>query len=216
MKRCNKHYTFPFKFYQPGGALVLIGHSRYSVSTCEVIGQSVLRLSSPSSTFSTIPITVDADPPTVTMKLFDCENNFYGIKTTITLEATHMDVKKDVINPKEKVVPFLSRRKLPVLELDDGTHLFNCNAICRLLWEKAGKTTIDIEDEEWCEWESAKLQPAVAVLLLETLLHGKADAGVRTVLNSHLQRLDTYLSKHSKLSRGTQVDVADFRVLPLC
>lgn len=138
------------------------------------------------------------------MKLFDCEHNFYGIKTAIALEATNEVVERIVVNPKDKVVPFLTRHKLPVLELDNGTYLFNSNAICRFLWEKSGKNELDLSDEEWCEWEAVKLQPAVASVLLETLLQGKADIAVKALLKSLLKVADGHLSKHSTLSRRNQ------------
>uniref|UniRef100_A0A224YV86 Methionine--tRNA ligase, cytoplasmic n=1 Tax=Rhipicephalus zambeziensis TaxID=60191 RepID=A0A224YV86_9ACAR len=138
------------------------------------------------------------------MKLHDCNHNFYGIKTAIFVELTGEPVPTVTASIKEKVAPYLSRPKLPVLRLEDGTTLFNANAICRFLWEKSGKNAVLIEDEEWCEWEAVKLQPAVAAALLEHIQHGKVDNDIQVALKALLRHLDCLISQHSTLSKNAQ------------
>ncbi|KAK8786544.1 hypothetical protein V5799_023681 [Amblyomma americanum] len=154
------------------------------------------------------------------MKLYDCGHNFYGIKTAIFVEITGEDLPTVTANSKDKVVPYLSRPKLPVLKLEDGTTLFNANAICRFLWEKSGKNAVLIEDEEWCEWEAVKLQPTIAATLLEHIQHGKVDNSLKTVLKALLKHIDGFISQHSTLTKNSQgVGFADVilwsSILPL-
>lgn len=136
------------------------------------------------------------------MKLLDCDHNFCGIKTKVFVELTGEDVPTVSANLKDKVLPYLSRPKLPVLKLEDGAALFNANAICRFLWEKSGKNVL-VEDEEWCEWEAVKLQPTVAAALLEHIQHGKVgDAQVQ--LKGLLKRVEDCISEHSTLNKSAQ------------
>uniref|UniRef100_A0A6I8N168 Methionyl-tRNA synthetase 1 n=1 Tax=Ornithorhynchus anatinus TaxID=9258 RepID=A0A6I8N168_ORNAN len=45
--------------------------------------------------------------------------------------AGHTGLQVCTVGPDERVVPFLSRPRVPALELDGGGFLFSTNAICR-------------------------------------------------------------------------------------
>lgn len=137
------------------------------------------------------------------MKLYDCDHNYFGLKVSVIQERTKEMIDKVSVSPNDTVAPFLIHKRLPVLELDSGAHLFSSNSICRYIWEKDGNNSVSIKDEEWCEWESITLQATLAPLLLSTVLQGSPErAGIR--LQELLKVLDDHLEEHSNLSGTTK------------
>ncbi|XP_032500315.1 methionine--tRNA ligase, cytoplasmic isoform X3 [Phocoena sinus] len=61
------------------------------------------------------------------------------------------------VGPEECVVPFLTRPKVPVLQLDSGNYLFSTSAICRYFFLLSGWEQDDLTNQ-WLEWEATELQ----------------------------------------------------------
>ncbi|XP_037535350.1 methionine--tRNA ligase, cytoplasmic [Nematolebias whitei] len=142
------------------------------------------------------------------MKLFVSEGNPHCLKVLAALEVTGAQCEVLYVNHEEKVVPFLSRPSLPALLLPSGQHLFSSNAICRYFFEANGQECNNLCNQ-WLEWETTVLQPALLQTLHMAVLQGKGSE-VSSVLQSPLNFLDQSLSKGNMLYfTGEAVSVAD-------
>uniref|UniRef100_A0A2K6FDQ5 Methionyl-tRNA synthetase 1 n=1 Tax=Propithecus coquereli TaxID=379532 RepID=A0A2K6FDQ5_PROCO len=61
------------------------------------------------------------------------------------------------VDPEECMVPFLTRPKVPVLQLDSGNYLFSASSICRYFFLLSGWEQDDLTNQ-WLEWEATELQ----------------------------------------------------------
>ncbi|KAI5280628.1 methionine--tRNA ligase, cytoplasmic isoform X1 [Manis pentadactyla] len=99
------------------------------------------------------------------------------------------------VGPEECVVPFLTRPKVPVLQLDSGNYLFSTSAICRYFFLLSGWEQDDLTNQ-WLEWEVTELQPALSAALYCLVVQGKKGEDVLGPVRSALTYIDHSLSHH--------------------
>ncbi|XP_036848140.2 methionine--tRNA ligase, cytoplasmic isoform X3 [Manis javanica] len=99
------------------------------------------------------------------------------------------------VGPEECVVPFLTRPKVPVLQLDSGNYLFSTSAICRYFFLLSGWEQDDLTNQ-WLEWEVTELQPALSAALYCLAVQGKKGEDVLGPVRSALTYIDHSLSHH--------------------
>ncbi|XP_030230287.1 methionine--tRNA ligase, cytoplasmic isoform X1 [Gadus morhua] len=127
------------------------------------------------------------------MKLYISEGNPHCLKVVAAVELTLVQCDVQCVNHEERVVPFLSRPALPALLLPSGGHLFSSNAICQYLFETSGRKPNPLINQ-WLEWETTELQPALLQALHMAVLQGKATEASK-ILQGPLSYLDQCLSK---------------------
>lgn len=98
------------------------------------------------------------------------------------------------VGPEECVVPFLSRPKAPVLQLDSGNYLFSTSAICRYFFLLSGWEQDDLTNQ-WLEWEATELQPVLSAALHCLVVQGKKGEEVLGPLRRALAHIDHSLSR---------------------
>ncbi|XP_040852249.1 methionine--tRNA ligase, cytoplasmic-like isoform X2 [Ochotona curzoniae] len=113
------------------------------------------------------------------------------------------------VGPEDCVVPFLTRPKVPVLELDSGNYLFSTSAICRYFFLLSGWEQDDLTNQ-WLEWEATELQPALSAALYYLVVQGKKGEDVLGPVRRALTHLDQSLSRqNSPFLAGETESVAD-------
>ncbi|ELK35085.1 PREDICTED: methionine--tRNA ligase, cytoplasmic isoform X1 [Myotis davidii] len=113
------------------------------------------------------------------------------------------------VGPEECVVPFLTRPKIPVLQLDSGNYLFSTNAICRYFFLLSGSEQDDLTNQ-WLEWEATELQPALSAALYYLVVQGKKGEDVLGPIRRALTHIDHSLSRRScPFLAGETESVAD-------
>ncbi|KAF3826088.1 hypothetical protein GH733_006202, partial [Mirounga leonina] len=100
------------------------------------------------------------------------------------------------VGPEECVVPFLTRPKVPVLQLDSGNYLFSTSAICRYFFLLSGWEQDDLSNQ-WLEWEATELQPALSAALYYLVVQGKKGEDVLGPVRRALTHIDQSLSRRS-------------------
>lgn len=100
------------------------------------------------------------------------------------------------VGPEECVVPFLTRPKVPVLQLDSGNYLFSTSAICRYFFLLSGWEQDDLTNQ-WLEWEATELQPALSAALYSLVVQGKKGEDVLGPLRRALTHIDQSLSRQN-------------------
>ncbi|XP_074125978.1 methionine--tRNA ligase, cytoplasmic isoform X2 [Sminthopsis crassicaudata] len=100
------------------------------------------------------------------------------------------------VGPEERVVPYLTRPKLPVLKLDSDRYLFSTSAICRYFFLLSGWEQDDLTNQ-WLEWETTELQPALSVALYNLVVQGKKGEDVLSPVRRALIHIDHSLSRRS-------------------
>ncbi|TKC46853.1 hypothetical protein EI555_015263, partial [Monodon monoceros] len=100
------------------------------------------------------------------------------------------------VGPEECVVPFLTRPKVPVLQLDSGNYLFSTSAICRYFFLLSGWEQDDLTNQ-WLEWEATELQPALSAALYYLVVQGKKGEDVFSPVRRALTHIDHSLSRRS-------------------
>ncbi|ELV09236.1 Methionyl-tRNA synthetase, cytoplasmic [Tupaia chinensis] len=100
------------------------------------------------------------------------------------------------VGPEECVVPFLTRPKVPVLQLDSGNYLFSTSAICRYLFLLSGWEQDDLTNQ-WLEWEATELQPALSAALYYLVVQGKKGDDVLGPVRRALTHIDHSLSRQN-------------------
>ncbi|XP_070645499.1 methionine--tRNA ligase, cytoplasmic isoform X2 [Bos indicus] len=100
------------------------------------------------------------------------------------------------VGPEECVVPFLTRPKVPVLQLDSGNYLFSTSAICRYFFLLSGWEQDDLTNQ-WLEWEATELQPALSAALYYLVVQGKKGEDVLGPVRRALTHIDHSLSRRS-------------------
>ncbi|EHB13062.1 Methionyl-tRNA synthetase, cytoplasmic [Heterocephalus glaber] len=97
------------------------------------------------------------------------------------------------VGPEECVVPFLTKPKVPVLQLDSGNYLFSTSAICRYFFLLSGWEQDDLTNQ-WLEWEATELQPALSTALYYSVVQGKKGEDVLGPIGRALTHTDHSLS----------------------
>nr|XP_020018748.1 methionine--tRNA ligase, cytoplasmic [Castor canadensis] len=100
------------------------------------------------------------------------------------------------VGPEECVVPFFTRPKIPVLQLDSGNYLFSTSAICRYFFLLSGWEQDDLTNQ-WLEWEATELQPALSIALYYLVVQGKKGEDVLGPLRRALTFIDHSLSRQN-------------------
>ncbi|XP_036025428.1 methionine--tRNA ligase, cytoplasmic isoform X2 [Onychomys torridus] len=100
------------------------------------------------------------------------------------------------VGPEECVVPFLTRPKVPVLQLNSGNYLFSTSAICRYFFLLSGWEQDDLTNQ-WLEWEATELQPVLSAALHCLVVQGKREEDVLGPLRRALAHIDHSLSRQN-------------------
>ncbi|XP_055104988.1 methionine--tRNA ligase, cytoplasmic isoform X3 [Symphalangus syndactylus] len=100
------------------------------------------------------------------------------------------------VGPEDCVVPFLTRPKIPVLQLDSGNYLFSTSAICRYFFLLSGWEQDDLTNQ-WLEWEATELQPALSAALYYLVVQGKKGEDVLGSVRRALTHIDHSLSRQN-------------------
>ncbi|XP_004692670.1 PREDICTED: methionine--tRNA ligase, cytoplasmic isoform X2 [Condylura cristata] len=100
------------------------------------------------------------------------------------------------VGPEECVVPFLTRPKVPALQLDSGNYLFTTSAICRYFFLLSGWEQDDLTNQ-WLEWEATELQPALSAALYYLVVQGKKGEDVLGPVRRALTHINHSLSHRS-------------------
>ncbi|KAF4010432.1 hypothetical protein G4228_001761 [Cervus hanglu yarkandensis] len=111
------------------------------------------------------------------------------------------------VGPEECVVPFLTRPKVPVLQLDSGNYLFSTSAICRYFFLLSGWEQDDLTNQ-WLEWEATELQPALSTALYYLVVQGKKGEDVLGPVRRALVHVDRSLSCRSSLFLAGEEELA--------
>ncbi|KAG8452535.1 hypothetical protein GDO86_004353 [Hymenochirus boettgeri] len=130
------------------------------------------------------------------MSLFVSEGNPHGIKVLAAANIWAENVKTQWLQQHEKIVPFMSQPRLPALQLDNGNYLFLSNAICRYFFMSAGNDLCDLINQ-WLEWESVELQPALSAALYAHVVQGKKKEDTIVAIHELLSYLDHCLAEKS-------------------
>jgi glutathione S-transferase len=114
-------------------------------------------------------------------KLYDCLDSGNGYKPRLLLRLLGVSFERielDIEHGASHTAEFLRKNpdgRIPVLELDDGTHLFESNAILHYLAEGTPYLPADRLTRslvlQWMFWEQYSHEPNIAVLRHWTL-HG--------------------------------------------
>ncbi|XP_004481357.1 methionine--tRNA ligase, cytoplasmic isoform X1 [Dasypus novemcinctus] len=119
------------------------------------------------------------------------------------------EVLISTVGPEECVVPFLTRPKIPVLQLDSGNYLFSTSAICRYFFLLSGWEQDDLTNQ-WLEWEATELQPALSAAFYYLVVQGKKREDVLDPVRRALTHIDHSLSRRScPFLAGETESVAD-------
>ncbi|XP_067686292.1 methionine--tRNA ligase, cytoplasmic-like isoform X2 [Haliotis asinina] len=144
------------------------------------------------------------------MKVYTDVGNFQTVKLLAAAATAGVDVQVVVTN-NEKVVPYLTCNKLPVLEPEPGEFIFSPNAATRYLLSLGSKIIDEAGEKKWAEWESSELLPVVVPLLVSALGQGKQDKALEKTLQPLLMYLEANL-KGKKFLVGSGVSSADIIV----
>ncbi|XP_054519113.1 methionine--tRNA ligase, cytoplasmic isoform X3 [Pan troglodytes] len=106
------------------------------------------------------------------------------------------EVLISTVGPEDCVVPFLTRPKVPVLQLDSGNYLFSTSAICRYFFLLSGWEQDDLTNQ-WLEWEATELQPALSAALYYLVVQGKKGEDVLGSVRRALTHIDHSLSRQN-------------------
>ncbi|ESO85667.1 hypothetical protein LOTGIDRAFT_229481 [Lottia gigantea] len=158
------------------------------------------------------------------MKVITDRGNFQTVKILIAAKAqtagsgSGTDLKVTEVKHGEKVVPYLTESKLPVLEVKPEKFLFSVNSAVRLLLTSTGIESDSKQIDEWLEWESSQLLPYVFPVLVNHIGHNKTDKQSDSLLQPLLTYLNTSVKNKTYLVGDslTSADVCVFgTVYPL-
>ncbi|XP_005098473.2 methionine--tRNA ligase, cytoplasmic [Aplysia californica] len=108
----------------------------------------------------------------------------------------------------DSVVPYLSKQKLPVLEIEDGKFIFSSNSAAKYLFLKGKIPTEEASMDEILSWESEVLLPVIAPFLVFLVGQAKRDSKLIEKVEKALQFVDKKLGA-SKFLTGDTFGVAD-------
>ncbi|XP_060077335.1 methionine--tRNA ligase, cytoplasmic-like [Ylistrum balloti] len=136
------------------------------------------------------------------MKLHTNPGNFNSLKLLAAAELS--GTKLEVVETKhdDKVVPYLSRNSLPVLEVFPSKFLFSVGAATRyLLKQQSLSPEDDSTVDRWLEWDSNQLQPLLVPYLVSTIGQNKADAFLLSQIQTLLKLLNAELKGRQTLTK---------------
>lgn len=135
------------------------------------------------------------------MKLFTNSGNSSTLKVLISANHSKTNLELEVVEIDD--ARFQKPRRLPVLESDDGDHIFSTNSAAHLVFSPENiKQKFDVDS--WLEWEAVKLQPT-----LIKCIGSKYDS---VSLSKLLDKLDKVFSKQPYLVEGDLISVCDISV----
>ncbi|XP_070546331.1 methionine--tRNA ligase, cytoplasmic-like isoform X2 [Ptychodera flava] len=142
------------------------------------------------------------------MKLYCDYGNQHTLKVAIAADLA--GVKLDIVEVShiEHVVPYLTKNRLPVLEVGQDEYIFSANTITRYILSKGSKDVDDIGVEQWLEWEATQLQPCLQPYLAGIVNKTKPDI---MTLSGVLGHLNTSLKGKKNLVQDT-LTAADISV----
>ncbi|XP_067882600.1 methionine--tRNA ligase, cytoplasmic-like, partial [Heterodontus francisci] len=143
------------------------------------------------------------------MKLFMSPAQPANLKVLAAVEVTGLRPELQPVSQPEHVVPFLSRSKLPALQLATGDFIFSTNAICQYLFALSGKEPSDATNQ-WLEWEATQLQPVLFVALHATVVQGrKSEESVGTLRKQLFHLNQALIDRATPCVTSDTVTVAD-------
>ncbi|XP_055861016.1 methionine--tRNA ligase, cytoplasmic-like [Biomphalaria glabrata] len=139
------------------------------------------------------------------MKLYSDKGNFQTLKISIAarLTGTASEILAIEVGHNDIVAPFLSKSKLPVLEVAEGKYLFSANTAAKYLFLKAGQVKKEEAEDEILEWENNELLPLIATYLINIIGQGKKESSVSDSLLKTLHQLESKLTKTKYLLDDT-------------
>ncbi|OWF40602.1 Methionine--tRNA ligase, cytoplasmic [Mizuhopecten yessoensis] len=136
------------------------------------------------------------------MKLHTNPWNFNSLKLLAAAELS--GIKLEVVERKhdDKVVPYLTRNTLPVLEVFPNKFLFSVGAATRyLLNQQSLSPEDDSTVDRWLEWDSNQLQPSLVPYLVSVIGQNKPDAFLLSQIQTLLKLLNTELKGRQTLTK---------------
>lgn len=145
------------------------------------------------------------------MKLYTDTGNFQTLKILVAAEVGGVKLEIVTVKSDEKVVPYLSNNKLPVLEVAPQKFIFTTNAASRFLLCQSQTEDNESLVDQWLDWESACLFPTVFLYLHSSIGHSKVDDSLLQATRNFLSHLDKELNGKQNLC-AEQVATADIAV----
>ncbi|XP_052234080.1 methionine--tRNA ligase, cytoplasmic-like isoform X4 [Dreissena polymorpha] len=145
------------------------------------------------------------------MKLYTDAGNFQALKIFISAEIAKEKLEFQEVKHEARVVPYMSSHKLPVLEVYPEKFIFSSNAAARLILARSVTEENPSAVDQWLDWESACLLPAVFPYLQSVIVQGKMDESLVQGIQKFLAFLDGEL-KGKEMLTGSQLTVADVAV----
>ncbi|XP_022343888.2 methionine--tRNA ligase, cytoplasmic-like [Crassostrea virginica] len=130
------------------------------------------------------------------MKLYTDRGNFNSLKVIAALEFTALPYSVTECGLEDRVVPYLSAPKLPVLEVSPQRFLFSPNSATRYILNKKSEED-DPNIDKWLEWESVQLQPYVVRYLVSVIVQKKPDLESLSRIQNLLKFLNAELKSKS-------------------
>lgn len=140
------------------------------------------------------------------MIIYTNEGNPFGLELLILAKVAKKDVTVKTVNLNDPAIKII--KQLPILELDSGTQIFSTAAAAKYL---LSKETNDLIQDEWLEWTTTLLGPALAHNMG---IGHRADPNARPILNALICKLDETLKKTPYLT-GDKPTAADYAVWSL-
>ncbi|XP_030373626.1 methionine--tRNA ligase, cytoplasmic [Scaptodrosophila lebanonensis] len=138
------------------------------------------------------------------MIIYTNEGNPLGLKLLMLAKFAKQSVQLQVVNLNDAKHKDLL--VLPTLELDNGQRLFSSVAIAKYLFDEEDQLR-----DEWLEWSTTLLAPALAHHMA---VGHRADPNALPVLNALVKKLDDRL-KSSPYLAGNKLTAADISVWSL-
>lgn len=149
------------------------------------------------------------------MKLYTDPGNFQTLKVLVAAEVGGVKLEIVTVKSDEKVVPYLSNNKLPVLEVAPQRFIFTTNAASRFLLCQSQTEDNESLVDQWLDWESACLFPTVFLYLHSCIGHSKVDDSLLQGTRNFLSHLDKELNGKQNLcgELETTADIAIWATL---
>ncbi|XP_052815564.1 methionine--tRNA ligase, cytoplasmic-like isoform X2 [Mya arenaria] len=145
------------------------------------------------------------------MRLLTDEGNFQTLKLLVAADIGQVNLDKQLVNHDERVIPYLTGSRLPILEVYPGKFLFSPNSAARLLLASVITEENESAVDQWLDWEAACLLPSVFPYLNALNGHGKVDDSLVQEVRNLVAHMDKELAGKNTLS-GSQLTVADVAV----
>ncbi|XP_029646990.1 methionine--tRNA ligase, cytoplasmic [Octopus sinensis] len=154
-------------------------------------------------------------PPTLHT---DVANNPETLKLFIAAKLSNRNINVVHRKKDERIIPYLSKTQLPVLELAKDDFLFSANSATRYLLSGdvvLNDANIDTQVDMWLQWEACQLQSTVKDII--SIASGKnvskEDNGPNlALLHSHLKYMEEKLKRNDNNLVKGQMTAADVTV----